>query len=907
MKIRLTLLFSLMLGTVGTANLCAQGYLHASGTQIVDGNNQPYLLKGMGLGGWMLMEGYMMGTGDVANTQHEMVNKLTALMGASNTQAFYTAWRANHVTKRDVDSLKAWGFNSIRLPMHYNLFTKPIQEEPVPGQNTWLNTGFELTDSLLSWCAQNEMYLILDLHAAPGGQGQDAAISDYDNTLPSLWESQANRDKTVALWARIADHYKNEPWIGGYDLLNEVNWNLPGGTALRNLYVQITQAIRQVDQNHLIFIEGNWFANDFTGLTPTWDNNMAYSFHRYWAYNTKETIQGYLNMRQTYNVPLWMGEAGENSNVWFRDCIRLLEDNNVGWAWWPMKKTDNISGPYSITRNTGYQNIINYWKGTGTQPSSPVAFQSMLQLAENAKIQNCRYQRDVVDSWFRQVGVDTAKTFITQEIPGRVDLIDYDMGANEVAYKDVQVADYRVSSGTFTAWNNGFVDRNDGVDLEITQDPLNTRGYHVGWIESGEWLQLDVNVATTGVYGLQSRVASNLAGGSYHLQIDGADATPPIYVATTGGWQTWGNNTYAGLVLDQGRHKLRVKFDQAGYNMGSITFTQTGPSNSVNTLFLSAKTLDYHSVAVNLNKSMAGVPTPAPAFTLFVNGAQVAVSAVVADSTNARLVTLSIAQNLRATDVIKVSYTGSSYLANDGTALQTFTLEPVLNALPRLWPIPGKIEAEAYAEQNGIQLETCTDVGGGQSIGFTDVGDYWDYLVEVGQAGIYQVSYRLASSVNTGKFKLQRFDPATETYIDLHAVVTPNTGGWQTWTTVNASATLPAGPQRLRVSVTGPQVNMNWLDFTLITDIDELKESHGFKVFPNPGSGQFQLSFLEATGAQVSVSVVNMIGQSLFQTTTLATDKPFPLDLSLLSSGTYIVKIQTSDGKSATQKLVIYP
>ena len=76
--------------------------------------------------------------------------------------------------------------------------------------------GFIMTDSLLSWCEQNEMYLILDLHAAPGGQGYDAAISDYDSDLPSLWESQANKDKMVALWTKLAERYVGEEWIGRY-------------------------------------------------------------------------------------------------------------------------------------------------------------------------------------------------------------------------------------------------------------------------------------------------------------------------------------------------------------------------------------------------------------------------------------------------------------------------------------------------------------------------------------------------------------------------------------------------------------------------------------------------------------------------------------------------------------------
>ncbi|RMG67266.1 MAG: glycosyl hydrolase family 5, partial [Bacteroidetes bacterium] len=235
------------------ASLPAQGFLRTQGKAIVNETGDTVILKGMGLGGWMLMEGYMMQTAGFANAQYQLRDSIEALIGPAATDAFFDAWLANHVTKRDIDSLAAWGFNSVRLPMHYNLYTLPVQDEPVFGENTWLTKGFELTDSLLSWCAQNQLYLILDLHAAPGGQGQDAGISDYDPTQFSLWESPANQAKTAALWKRLAERYADEPWIGGYDLINEPNWPLPGGQLLRQVYEQITDSIRSVDTTHILF------------------------------------------------------------------------------------------------------------------------------------------------------------------------------------------------------------------------------------------------------------------------------------------------------------------------------------------------------------------------------------------------------------------------------------------------------------------------------------------------------------------------------------------------------------------------------------------------------------------------------------------------------------------------------
>ena len=318
-----------------------QGFLHRVDKKIYNGSGQEVLLKGIGLGGWLVQEGYMLQTSAFANAQWQIKAKIFDLIGEANTETFYQTYRNNYVRKPDIDSLKKWGFNSIRLPMHYNLFANNTNP-PV-----FLNLGFEIIDSLLSWCETNQIYLILDLHAAPGGQS-DEPISDYNPANPSLWESEQNKNLTVQIWRKIAERYKDEEWIGGYDLINEPKWNLPpNNQPLRDLYIRLTDTIRAVDNNHLLFIEGNWFATDFNGLTPAWDENMAYSFHKYWNGNTQSSIQYLVDLRNNTNRPLWLGETGENSNKWFVDCVELMKTNNIGWAWWPHKKIESIAGPLS--------------------------------------------------------------------------------------------------------------------------------------------------------------------------------------------------------------------------------------------------------------------------------------------------------------------------------------------------------------------------------------------------------------------------------------------------------------------------------------------------------------------------------------------------------------------------------
>src|SRR5690606_307832 len=236
-----------------------------------------------------------------------------------------------------------------RLPMHYNLYTLAVEDEPVAGENTWLEKGFEMTDQMVEWCRDNGMYLILDMHAAPGGQGHDVNISDRDPSKPSLWESAENQDKLVQLWKKLAERYKNEPVVGAYDLINEPNWRFEKGkningvedsenTLIRDLQVRITRAIREVDKNHIVIMEGNGWGNNYNGISPPWGDNLVLSFHKYWSYNDQASIQQFLDFREKYNIPIWLGESGENSNAWFADAIGLMEENNIGWCWWPLKK-----------------------------------------------------------------------------------------------------------------------------------------------------------------------------------------------------------------------------------------------------------------------------------------------------------------------------------------------------------------------------------------------------------------------------------------------------------------------------------------------------------------------------------------------------------------------------------------
>ena len=566
MKRNFTLFLQLLIcvALLSTRQNFSQGFLAVSGTKFVNGNGQEVYLKGMGLGGWLEPEGYMFGMSGFANSPSQIQKKIQDLIGVDNTNTFYSAFRKNFVTESDIKALASWGFNLVRLPFHYNILTPPDS----PG--IYSANGFAILDSLIYWCSKYHIYVILDLHCAPGGES-DQTISDYDPSVPSLWQDTAKQTRTVELWKTIAERYKNEPAVAGYDLLNEPRWNFPNGNKpLYDLYVRITNAVRSVDTTHILFIEGNQYATDFSGLTPPWDKKMAYSFHKYWNANNAGAIQGYLNLRSTYNVPLWLGETGENSNTWYTECVTLMKQYDISWSWWTLKKFNTINAPLNVPYTGDYQQLLNYWQGSGAKPSVTSATNTLLRMADNLKFESCIFQKDVIDAMMRQPVDNSTVPYADNNIPGIVYASDYDMGKLNYAYNDV---DYENNGGSQTSWNSGWSDRNDGVDIEPCVD-LPTNGYVVGWINTGEWLNYTVNIAQAGTFNIDIRYASNQAGGQFVLRLDGNIITPVISVPVTGGWQSWQTMTLQNVQLPAGTHVIKAQFLSGGFNLNYFMFNQ---------------------------------------------------------------------------------------------------------------------------------------------------------------------------------------------------------------------------------------------------------------------------------------------------------------------------------------------
>ncbi len=562
--------------------LRTEAYLHTEGQYIVNAQGERVLLRGMGLGGWMLQEGYMLELGNLGQ-QHAIKAKLEDLIGAEATQEFYTAWLANHTRKADIDAMARWGFNSVRLPMHFNLYTLPIEQEPVKGQNTWLENGFALTDALLAWCKANNMYLILDLHAAPGGQGNDLAISDRDPTKASLWDSPENQQKTIALWRKLAERYANEPMIGAYDIINEPNWGFENSDdkngckeqkniPLKNLMVKITNAIREVDTKHMIIIEGNCWGNNYAGVLPTWDNNMTLSFHKYWNKNSVADISTHLQLREKYNVPIWLGESGENSNLWFSDAIRLVESQGVGWAFWPLKKI-RYNNPLQVIANENYLKVVAYLNGKAPRPTREEAYKGLMKFAtHDIRFENNTQHPAVIDAMFRQPHSSASKPFAQHLIKasgGTINAVDYDMGSN--SYFDVDAADYHVSTGQkeFAVWNQGRVYRNDGVDIQVDKKTKSSPSYFISHIETGEWTEYTFIAEKAGDYLFSASVNTDVDSAKISVTLNNQIVMDSVAITKATPWKT---QELTKLKLLEGTNTLRITTLTGKYNLATLVF-----------------------------------------------------------------------------------------------------------------------------------------------------------------------------------------------------------------------------------------------------------------------------------------------------------------------------------------------
>ena len=354
--------------------LGSNDFLKVNGTQIrkQKGTGDIVYLRGTNAGGWLVQEDWMNPTN--ASDQKTMMTTLANRFGASKRDELVSTYENNYWTTQDFDNCAEMGMSVIRLPFTYmNL---------CDDNGNLKSNAFDRLDWFVQNCSQRGMYVILDMHGAFGSQnGMDH--SGEINDGKQLYYNQSNKDKTLNLWKKIAEHFKGNPAVAAYDILNEPGIKAAATYSLHwDFYNEIYNTIRSKDSNHIIIMESCWDADNLPKPSQYGWKNVAYEYHYYpWnAQNSSDAQKSYFSGKvsdianHNYGVPTFVGEftCFEQEEGW---KAAMSTFNGQGWYWttWSYKVTGNSSwGIYNHNPekvdiyNDSADTIKNKWSAVGT-------------------------------------------------------------------------------------------------------------------------------------------------------------------------------------------------------------------------------------------------------------------------------------------------------------------------------------------------------------------------------------------------------------------------------------------------------------------------------------------------------------------------------------------------------------
>ena len=394
--------------------IISSDFLKADGKQLKNdyGRGNIVQLKGTNAGGYMLQEFWMCPTNYSSdnnykvNCQMDIYKTLKERFGESKMRDLVNLYEDNYWTEKDFDNCESLGINCIRLPLWYMNF--------VDFDGNMLDNAFDRIDWFIQEAGKRGIYVIIDMHGAPGSQnGSDHSGIDGGNNKQGesqfFWgnNAAANQQLYYNIWAKIAEHYKDNPTVAGYDLLNEpfctYRYNSSySDSDLHNLlwgiYDKAYDTIRNIDKNHVIIMEATWDPIDLPDPSNYGWNNVMYEYHNY-LYDDYDNANGdqIENMKKKlnaitkadYNVPSYMGEFAymNNTKAW-SDGIKLLDDYGINWTTWTYKVTGtnnnwglyNQSGldPVNVSSDSE-ASIRNKWSKVGNSSPNTELIKSIKQ------------------------------------------------------------------------------------------------------------------------------------------------------------------------------------------------------------------------------------------------------------------------------------------------------------------------------------------------------------------------------------------------------------------------------------------------------------------------------------------------------------------------------------------------
>lgn len=331
------------------------GYVAVQGDHLVDPAGRPLTLRGVNIGGWMLMEGFI---GGFPGNESGFRRRLGEALGEARAERFFDRWLDAWFTEDDARFVASLGANCVRIPINYRHFEDDLRPFELREQ------GLARLDRAIEWCAHHGLYVIIDLHAAQGWQN-GSWHSDNPSRLTLLWEQRQFQDRVTWLWEQLARHYRDAPWVAGYNLLNEPV-DVQGGHRLMALYARLGMAIRSIDPHHVLFLDGNRYAQQppDAGIGI---GNVVHAIHHYPVPGTagssaypgviagrtwdRAAVKGELLTRVgpslDAGVPVLLGEFGpiyDDDPAMLASRLRVLDDQlgmfeelGLSWTIWTLK------------------------------------------------------------------------------------------------------------------------------------------------------------------------------------------------------------------------------------------------------------------------------------------------------------------------------------------------------------------------------------------------------------------------------------------------------------------------------------------------------------------------------------------------------------------------------------------
>lgn len=794
--------------------------LKTDGTKWEKASGRQVLLKGTNLGNWLVQEFWMMGQGGNGVTdQCTLEAKLTERFGYDEKERLIKLFRDSWMTERDWDQLQAFGFNIVRLPILWSV----IEDEK--NHKTLRTDAWQYLDWSIEQAKKRGIYVILDLHGAQGGQ----TPNDHTGCAGQnkYWTDADAQDRAKWLWQQIATKYKDEPVVAAYDPLNE-----PWGSTAEAMVTRVEelyQTIRAVDDKHIVLLPshygsieayGNPTAKGMTnvafeihpypGLFGDRPGDTPYMIHRDWLRCGQTGTSGvcdYNKQVSALKIPLLVGEFQPWQSAGLDlggQIARATYDTYASYGW------AATSWAYKLVSAAGGSG-----KGTwGMVTNAPnTNFDTGVGMVTAASTWDCAGW----DSSFADACKVKAPTIKVGGTGPKTYYFVIKTGANGGANPDIT---FDKISITNTATNTDVITNgNFGADT----------GWTTLTISGSE--NLDFNYAAagktpTGSEGAVLRVTrpngvdGEINGGIYQaITLEGGQTyTLSGVFKDNGSTNTWAEMYLLDKEPTQGKDIIDMN--------GKVDFT-TASVAEIKNLFKGFATQPYE-VHSGLAQWLVS-PTAPEVFQLPAAPTNVKLT----EGTNSNALTWNASTDAKVTgyNVYRSNTSGGGYVKlgdkvtsstyTDSTAVSGNTYYYVVTAVTAanesyyseaahtaisFIPVPATIEAETYTGSSGIELENCSDTGGGKDVGHFDPNDYIEFKIDVATAGNFTLDYRLATANGSTGFEIWVDDAKA---LDVFAV--PNTGGWQTWVTkTSAPFAMTAGHHTLRFKSIGKEWNLNW-------------------------------------------------------------------------------------------------